>query len=84
MAAGLLQAHRSLAGMYDMKGKKELFGTVTSVKVTNSHGSLALAIKNQDGWSAERVTPRIRHGARAARDRQVRTECAPYPGRGSK
>ena len=53
VAAGLLRAHHSLAGVYDMKGKTELSATVTSVNFTNPHGSLALAVKNQDGSSAE-------------------------------
>lgn len=55
VAAGLLQAHHSLAGVYDMKGEKELEGTVTTLKFTNPHGSLALAVKNQDGSSTEWV-----------------------------
>lgn len=55
VSAGLLQAHYSLEGVYDMKGKKELSGTMTSVKFTNPHGSLALAFKNQDGSSTARV-----------------------------
>jgi hypothetical protein len=38
-----------------MKGKKALSGSVTSVKFTNPHGSLALAVKNQDGSSTEWV-----------------------------
>jgi hypothetical protein len=52
---GLLQAHHSLAGVYDMKVEKEPSGTVTSVKVTNPHGALAFAVKNQDGPSTEWV-----------------------------
>ena len=44
-----LQAHHSLAGVYDMTKETELAGTVTSVKFTNPHGSLALAVKN-GGW----------------------------------
>ncbi len=55
LAAGLLQAHHSLAGVYDIKGEKERSGIVTSVKFTNPHGSLALAVKNQDGSSTEWV-----------------------------
>jgi Family of unknown function (DUF6152) len=55
VAAGLLQAHHSPAGVYDMKGKKELSGTVTSVKYTNPHGSRALAVKNQHRSSTEWV-----------------------------
>ena len=56
VAAGLPQTHRSLAGVYGMTGEKELFGTVTSVKFTNPHGSLALAVKNQGGPAAGWVT----------------------------
>jgi hypothetical protein len=51
---------------------------VNSVKFTNPHGSLALAARNQDRSSAERVmTLRIRHGAGSARP----AECALYRGR---
>ncbi len=53
--SGSLQAHHSLAGVYDMKKETELAGTVTSVKFTNPHGSLALAVKNADGTSTEWV-----------------------------
>ena len=52
-AAGSLQAHHSLAGVYDMKADKELDGTVTSVKFTNPHGSLGVAVKNADGTTTE-------------------------------
>jgi Family of unknown function (DUF6152) len=55
LSTGLPQAHHSLAGVYDMKGEEELSGTVTSVKFTNPHRSLALAVKNQDGSSTEIV-----------------------------
>ena len=54
-AAGLLQAHHSLAGVYDMKGEKELAGTVTTIKFSNPHGSLALAVRNTDGTTTEWV-----------------------------
>lgn len=54
-AAGLLQAHHSLAGVYDMKAEKELSGTVTSIKFSNPHGSLALAVAGTDGSSTEWV-----------------------------
>jgi hypothetical protein len=55
VAAGLLQAHHSLAGRYDMKMEKELSRTVTSVKSTNPQGSPAFAVTNQDGSSTEWV-----------------------------
>ena len=31
-STGLLQAHHSLAGVYDMKNEKEMSGTVASIK----------------------------------------------------
>ncbi len=47
--ASPLLAHHSLAGVYDMKGEKELQGEVSSIKFSNPHGSLTLAVKNADG-----------------------------------
>ena len=54
-ASGSLMAHHSLAGVYDMKVDKELTGTVTTVKFTNPHGSLAFNVKNADGTTTEWV-----------------------------
>src|SRR6516225_4589947 len=54
-ASSSLEAHHSLAGVYDMKAEKELAGTVTSIKFSNPHGSLAIAVKNPDGTSTEWV-----------------------------
>jgi hypothetical protein len=54
-ASASLQAHHSLAGVYDMKKETELSGTVTTVKFTNPHGSLALAVKGADGSTTEWV-----------------------------
>jgi Family of unknown function (DUF6152) len=55
MAAGLLQAHHSLAGVYDMKAEKELQGEVAQIKFSNPHGSLSLDVKNADGSNTEWV-----------------------------
>jgi hypothetical protein len=55
MCGGALQAHHSLAGVYDMKADKEVSGTVAKVQFTNPHGSLAVAVKNADGTSTEWV-----------------------------
>ena len=55
VAAGLLQAHHSLAGVYDMKNEKELSGTVAKLQFTNPHGSLSIAVKNADGSTTEWV-----------------------------
>jgi Family of unknown function (DUF6152) len=55
MAVSSLQAHHSLAGVYDMKTEKELAGTVDKVQFTNPHGSLSIVVKNEDGTTTEWV-----------------------------
>jgi hypothetical protein len=55
LMAGVLQAHHSLAGVYDMKAEKELAGTVDKLQFTNPHGSLSILVKNEDGTSTEWV-----------------------------
>ena len=55
VAAASLQAHHSLAGVYDMKQEKEMSGSVSSVKFTNPHGSLTLTVKNADGSDTDWV-----------------------------
>ena len=54
-ASGSLRAHHSLAGVYDMKKETEVSGTLASIKFTNPHGSLAVAVKNPDGSTTEWV-----------------------------
>lgn len=49
LMAGSLQAHHSLAGVYDMKGEKQLTGDVSSIKFSNPHGSLSLDVKDEGG-----------------------------------
>jgi len=55
MASGSLQAHHSLAGVYDMKTTKELSGSLDSIKFVNPHGSLAIMVKNPDGTATKWV-----------------------------
>jgi hypothetical protein len=55
MAGDSLQAHHSLAGVYDMKGEKEVTGTLTIIKFVNPHGSMTVAVKNPDGTSTDWV-----------------------------
>ena len=55
IATASLQAHHSLAGVYDMQKESELAGSVASVKFVNPHGSLTLAVKNADGTSTDWV-----------------------------
>jgi hypothetical protein len=49
MAGVSLQAHHSLAGVYDMKKEAEISGSVEKVQFVNPHGSLTLAVKEADG-----------------------------------
>ena len=50
---GVLQAHHSLAGVYDMKAEKEVTGTLTKIMFVNPHGSLHMEVKNPDGTVKE-------------------------------
>jgi uncharacterized protein DUF6152 len=49
LMVGSLQAHHSLAGVYDMKAEKQLSGEVSQIKFSNPHGSLSLDVKDADG-----------------------------------
>ncbi len=55
MAGASVQAHHSLAGVYDMKGEKEVSGTLTKIQFVNPHGSLTLEVKNADGTTTDWV-----------------------------
>jgi hypothetical protein len=50
-----LQAHHSLAGVYDMKKETNIEGTVASIKFSNPHGSLTLSVKSPDGATTDWV-----------------------------
>jgi Family of unknown function (DUF6152) len=55
MAGVSLQAHHSLAGVYDMHKESEVSGSVEKIQFVNPHGSLTLAVKNPDGTKTEWV-----------------------------
>jgi hypothetical protein len=55
MAGASLQAHHSLAGVYDMRKEGEMKGEFVSIKLTNPHGSLTVAVKSPDGTSTNWV-----------------------------
>ena len=55
LAGAPLSAHHSLAGVYDMKGEKEVTGTLTVIKFVNPHGSMHVEVKNPDGTATEWV-----------------------------
>ena len=50
-----LQAHHSLAGVYNMKVEKELTGTVAKIQFVNPHGSMTITVKNPDGTTTDWV-----------------------------
>ena len=49
LAAGSLQAHHSLAGVYDLKKTERATGVVQKFAFTNPHGALHISIKNPQG-----------------------------------
>jgi hypothetical protein len=53
LMASSLQAHHSLAGVYDMKNEIELAGSVEQIKFVNPHGSMVIAVKNADGTTTQ-------------------------------
>ena len=55
LAGGALQAHHSLAGVYDMKAEKEIAGTLTKIQFVNPHGSMTITVKNPDGTTTDWV-----------------------------
>ena len=55
MATGSLQAHHSLAGVYEMKKEAEVSGTLTKIQFVNPHGSMTIAVKNPDGSTTDWV-----------------------------
>ena len=53
MAGVSLQAHHSLAGVYDMSAEKEIQGTLTKIQFVNPHGSMTITVKNTDGTTTD-------------------------------
>jgi hypothetical protein len=49
LTAGSLQAHHSLAGVYDLKKVERATGVVQKFAFTNPHGALHISIKNAKG-----------------------------------
>src|SRR5262249_26239039 len=48
-----LQAHHSLAGVYDMKAEMEIAGTLSKIQFVNPHGSMTITVKNADGTTTD-------------------------------
>jgi hypothetical protein len=55
LAGVALQAHHSLAGVYDMKKEAEVSGSVEKIQFVNPHGSMTLSVKEADGTTKDWV-----------------------------
>jgi len=55
MVSGSLQAHHSLAGVYDIKSEGKVTGVLTKVAFTNPHGAMYLSVDNPDGTKTDWV-----------------------------
>jgi hypothetical protein len=53
MAGASLQAHHSLAGVYDMKAEKSIQGNLSKIQFVNPHGSMTITVKNADGTTTD-------------------------------
>jgi len=53
MAGVGLEAHHSLAGVYDLNKEMVLVGALKELRFTNPHSSILLDVKNQDGSTTE-------------------------------
>ena len=49
LAVSSLQAHHSLAGVYDIKKVERATGVVQKLAFTNPHGALHIELKDKDG-----------------------------------
>jgi Family of unknown function (DUF6152) len=53
MAGVGLQAHHSVAGVYDLHKEVVLVGALKKLNFTNPHSSIELTVKNQDGSTTD-------------------------------
>jgi len=49
MISGSLQAHHSIAGVYDVKKTEKASGILVKASFTNPHGAMHIEVKNPDG-----------------------------------
>jgi hypothetical protein len=52
-AAAPLQAHHSTAGVYDPGKEGKVTGTLAQIQFVNPHGSITIAVKNEDGTTTD-------------------------------
>lgn len=55
LASGVVLAHHSLSGVYDIRKEMQVTGVLTKVEFTNPHGAMHLAVQNDDGTTTEYI-----------------------------
>jgi hypothetical protein len=55
LASSSLQAHHSLAGVYEIRKQEQVTGVLTKVAFTNPHGAMHLSVTASDGSMTEWV-----------------------------
>ncbi len=55
LASAAVQAHHSLAGVYDIRGSGSVSGILQKVAFTNPHGAMTLQVTNPDGTTTDWV-----------------------------
>ena len=53
IASAAVQAHHSLAGVYDIRKEGQLTGVLTRIAFTNPHGAFHVMVANEDGTETE-------------------------------
>jgi hypothetical protein len=53
LASAGVQAHHSLAGVYDIRGNGSVSGVLQKVAFTNPHGAMTLQVTNPDGTKTD-------------------------------
>lgn len=53
LASNTLQAHHSLAGVYEVKQQASVTGTLTKIAFTNPHGAIYMKVTAEDGTVTE-------------------------------
>ena len=53
LTSASLQAHHSLAGVYEIRQEAEVTGVLTKVAFTNPHGAMHINVTNADGSTTE-------------------------------
>lgn len=53
MAGAPVQAHHSVAGVYDMSKQAQIVGALSKIKFVNPHGTLTVTVRNADGTTTD-------------------------------